>query len=85
MAVARFDGWMNSSRELKGAEEGERGIWSKVEREEVGADIALGGLESRGETQARQIENLAVTSACNCNFRTESPLARDEIIKTGLN
>lgn len=51
----------------------------------MGADIALGGLESRGEMQARQIENLAVTSACNCNFGTESPLARDEIIKTGLN
>lgn len=57
----------------------------KAEHEEVGAGIALGGLVSRGEMQTRQTEGLAATSTWNCNFRTESLFARDEIIKTGLN
>lgn len=85
MAVARFDGRRNSSRQLRGAEKGREEICGKVECEEVEAGIALGGLESRGEMQARQIENLAATSAWNCNFKTGCPFARDEIIKTGLN
>lgn len=86
MTAARVDGRRDSSRELRGAEEGGgRKNGRKAEHEEVGAGIALGGLVSRGEMQTRQTEGLAATSTWNCNFRTESLFARDEIIKTGLN
>lgn len=70
---------------MRGDKKGREVIWYKVECEEGRPGIALGGLESKGETQSRQIGKLAGTNAWNCGSRTRYPFVRSEIVKTNLN